>query len=58
MSNHSWYTTCAKCGTVHRKREMRPLYSAISSSMQPKLLCYLCERCYCDLLDELEIDEK
>lgn len=55
---NNFYAHCAKCGRYERKREMRPLYSAVSSSMPPHLLCFLCESCYCAMLDELEIDEK
>ena len=36
---------------------MRPIYSAVSSSMPVHILCYLCEGCYCSLFDEWEIDE-
>lgn len=36
---------------------MRPIYSAVSSSMPAHILCYLCEGCYCSLFDEWEIDE-
>ena len=57
VSGHNWYSSCAKCGTIHRKREMRPLYVADSNSLPPRLLCYLCQACYCILLDELEICE-
>lgn len=52
------YTVCAKCGIRDLKRKMRPLYSAISSSMPPRLLCYFCEPCYCNFLEENEIAEK
>lgn len=49
------YGHCARCGAYERKRRMRPLYTAMSSSLPPKLLCYLCEGCFCALLDGLEI---
>jgi hypothetical protein len=58
MADHLWYSNCAKCGIVHRKRDMRPIYSASASSMPPHLLCFLCQNCYCNLLDEWEIGEK
>lgn len=54
---HNWYTHCAKCGTFHRKRDMRAIYTAVSSYTPPKLLCHLCQSCYCTLLDEWEIGE-
>lgn len=55
MANN-WYTNCAKCGKYGRKKEMRLLYSG-RSSMPPNILCYLCEFCYCELLDTLEVAE-
>lgn len=53
---HNWYTHCAKCGRTGLKREMQAIYTS-ASSMHPRLLCYLCQSCYCTLLDELEIGE-
>ena len=58
MKMNIQYAPCAKCGAIERKRKMRPLYSAPSSSLPPCLLCYLCESCYCTFLDEYEISEK
>ena len=58
MKINNRYAPCVKCGTVEPKRRMRPLFSAPSSSLPPRLLCYLCELCYCTFLDEYEINEK
>lgn len=53
MNSH--YAHCAKCQEYSPKRFMRPIFTAASSSAPPKILCYLCENCYCGLLDYLEI---
>ena len=51
------YANCSKCGILREKRRMRPIYSASSSSMPPHLLGYLCNGCYCLLLDTFELKE-
>nr|DAQ00373.1 MAG TPA: transcription factor IIS-like protein [Caudoviricetes sp.] len=48
---------CPRCGRTQLKRMMRPLYTAESSSMPPRLLCYMCENCYLRFLEEYEIQE-
>ena len=55
MNSH--YAHCAKCQEYSPKRFMRPIFTAASSSAPPKILCYLCENCYCGLLDYLEISD-
>lgn len=57
MYMHNWYSPCAQCGRIGLKREMQAIHTG-RSSMPPKLLCYLCESCYCKWLEELEINEK
>ena len=54
---NSRYAHCAKCQEYSPKRFMRPIFTSASSSAPPKILCYLCESCYCDLLDYLEISD-
>lgn len=54
---NAYYTNCAKCQRYQSKRSMRPIYTACASSMPPKILCYLCENCYCGLLDYLEVED-
>lgn len=46
---------CSICRELDEKRRMKPLYTADSSSMPPKLLCYLCESCFCKLLDYIAV---
>lgn len=57
MANNQ-ITECQLCGEAMKKRVMRPIYTAESSSMPPRILCYLCQRCYWDFLEDLEIFEK
>lgn len=54
---NSRYSHCAGCGRTHRKRDMHPLYTAVSSSMPPKILCYLCPDCFLQLLDGFSMYE-
>lgn len=49
---------CPICGEIAKKRSMRPIYTAQSSSMPPHILCYLCQRCYVDSLEDREICER
>lgn len=53
--SHNWYTRCPKCGRTGRKMEMRPIFTAQTRYAPPKILCYLCEACFCDLLEEWEV---
>lgn len=46
---------CAMCEAREEKRRMKPVYTADSSSMPPKLLCYLCESCFAELLDYIAV---
>lgn len=52
---NSRFAHCVMCGEMGEKRRMKPLYTADSSSMPPKLLCYLCESCFCKLLDYIAV---
>ena len=53
---HNWYAHCAKCGKVQRKMDMKKLYASVGTSCPvPKILCHLCQSCFCALLDELEV---
>lgn len=54
---NSQYSHCAKCNSYNAKRSMRPIYTAQYSSLPPKILCYLCENCYCGLLDYLDVED-
>lgn len=58
MVDHMWYASCARCGIVQLKRDMRPLYTAPTRYQSPRILCHLCEACFFRLLDEWEIPEK
>lgn len=49
------YAYCAKCDKFELKRKMRPLYTATSSSMPPRILCCFCESCFAALLDDLGV---
>ena len=49
MNTH--YAYCSNCQRYKPKKSMRPIYTALSSSMPPKILCYLCENCFVGLLD-------
>lgn len=53
--SHNWYAYCAKCGKVQEKKEMRRLYTTEHTYGTPKILCFLCQSCFCALLDELEV---
>ena len=52
MVAHNWYASCAKCGERDMKRNMIALRIG---NYNPKLLCWLCQSCFCALLDELEV---
>lgn len=52
---HNWYAACAKCGRVREKKTMNRLYYSVERYGTPKVLCFLCESCFCTLLDEWEI---
>lgn len=54
---HLWFERCAVCGEMLPKMRMRPLYTSLRSSNPPRLLCYLCESCFCGLLDQLEVSD-
>jgi hypothetical protein len=49
---HNWYSVCPKCHKRLLKRDMQPLYTAKFSSLPPKILCYLCEDCFVEFLEE------
>ena len=55
MNTH--YAHCANCQRYQPKQSMRPIYTAHTSSMPPKILCYLCETCYWGLLDYLGVED-
>ena len=55
MNTH--YAHCANCQRYQPKQSMRPIYTAHTSSMPPKILCYLCENCYWGLLDYLGVED-
>ena len=52
---HSWYAHCAKCGRMQEKKRMQRLLYVADRYGTPRILCFLCEPCFCTLLDEWEI---
>ena len=52
--SHNWYAHCAKCGRLQEKKVMQKLYIG-DRYHAPKILCHLCQLCFCALLDELEV---
>ena len=55
---HNWLAACPECGRVGEKKEMRPLFTAETRYAPPRILCYLCQSCFCRLLDKWEIPER
>ena len=55
---HNWLAICPRCGKLGKKREMKKLYVAVGIyNPTPKILCHICQSCFCALLDEWEIEE-
>lgn len=50
---------CAMCGEVHPMRDMTKLYMGQShhSCPTPRKICSVCDRCFPNLLDYLEVSE-
>ena len=53
MANN-FYNRCQKCGKYERKQLMNKIYLGRSSS-HPKSLCWLCDSCFVQFLEEYEI---
>ena len=50
-----YYALCAKCGKEDEKRFMTSIYIKDGGDARMRVLCHLCERCFPQLLDELEV---
>lgn len=53
--SHNWYAHCAKCDKLQEKKRMRRLLTTDHAYGTPHILCFLCESCFCALMDELEV---
>lgn len=55
MRKNNRYALCAKCFIAQEKKEMRKILTAEHYYGTPRILCHLCQACFCALLDELEV---
>lgn len=53
--HHHWLAECARCKRVGDKRDMQRLFIEKQRYACPTILCFLCQSCFCALLDEWEV---